>query len=241
MSGDDEEEDDDDDEGFLSAAIAAARTREWARARFETHPTRNLIPGQTRICKDVSALLGQAFIYYGPGECVQHDRIYIKEVLKEKLSNVHAMLLKEVRVFVPCTLLEGGLELVDAPGTEDADPIKYRQLAEQIERADHIVTLLDKDLDSAAGTVEMLVRHGVFRRLVGGSLRLGVRPVRLGFILCSEKEERPVGADLLGDEWVERLVRGATLAATKVQHQLDQLICTAYRQAGGTGNPGRDR
>jgi hypothetical protein len=47
---------------------------------------------------------------------------------------------------------------VDGPGAEDQDPIKHRNLAEAIARADHIVTLLEKDLEAAWGTTDMLVK-----------------------------------------------------------------------------------
>lgn len=107
-------------------------------------------------------------------------------MLKRKLAEPHAICLKEVVVFVPCMLLEGDIELVsqctnllalpchslgltsllwrlfqvDGPSSvEDTDPVSYRNLAEAVGRADHIMVVLGRDLNTSwSNTTDMLVR-----------------------------------------------------------------------------------
>lgn len=47
----------------------------------------------------------------------------------------------------------------DSPGANDSNPIRQRNLCEGINNADHIILLLEKDLDSSQGVTRLLTEY----------------------------------------------------------------------------------
>ena len=129
---------------------------------------------------EAEALLGKFLLFCGRGERLHSDRRLVREQLKstaldnesEQVRKIY--LLKKVWAFGPWLLLQGGKEIVDAPGSGDLTPLHRRQLRNAIEAADHVILVGEANIAAPVGALQALQDSGALERFRRGTLQLSM-------------------------------------------------------------------
>jgi hypothetical protein len=162
-----------------------------------------------RPCAAAARLLGKVVLVCGGGLSLRDDRVHVREALQRLLHAdaqvdegggaggdgwAASLLASECTVYGPSELLEGGLELVDAPGTNDEDPARHAATRAAVRAADALVVVTGSEATSSAlGALEAC---GVLDEMLAAGP--GARPVAL-LSTCGESRGNLLSnADLLG-------------------------------------------
>lgn len=107
--------------------------------------------------EDIKAQLNKSIIYAGDGRDWAVDRQFVAdklEFLQREYELRHCI--KRISLYVPSYMLQSGIEIVDAPGTNDNNILHYRMLSEAIETADRIILFMNlKSLNSDRTLMEL--------------------------------------------------------------------------------------
>jgi hypothetical protein len=121
------------------------------------------------VCEALRSVVKSNFILYlGGGTDLHLDRKHVHDLLlrlndKEQLQRIAA---KNVDIFFPAAVLEGGCSFVDLPGFNDADPNCLAQSMEGLQRAGVVYVLLLKSLHEDKNTLDKMGESGLLRRIV---------------------------------------------------------------------------
>lgn len=141
----------------------------------------------------LSKLAGKTFLFVGEGKNSLEDRVYLRKMLKTvlfegietlttstKQASIH--IIKEIEIFAPSKLLQDGVNWMDAPGTNDANPEKYINLLSATETCTGIILLSDMMLEHDSSLMD------VFRKqIVPRFWEKGRDLLRLGNFLTNEQ------------------------------------------------------
>ena len=146
-------------------------------------------PGDIPLHPQAAAVLGKFLLRAGNGHNLHLDRALIREQLRQLASSDAGgapaggqaaldaraqYLVRKAWAFGPWLALQGGKELVDAPGTADPTPLHRRQLRAAIEGADHLILVGETNVEAPQGTLEALADCGALERFYGETLQLSV-------------------------------------------------------------------
>jgi hypothetical protein len=98
-----------------------------------------------------------------------NHQVYIREKLHEVLFDDREAALKECVLYAPCELIDEGSCLVDTAGTNDSNPTKKHLLMRELEEADTVLCVVERDLSSSDTTIEWLKSERLLERALGGS------------------------------------------------------------------------
>lgn len=131
--------------------------------------------GYYNVHPSVRGCFNQIIIHQGDGSHLFDDRVYIKTVLSELIDAEHkpverrqtamAALIEEVHLTVPSVELDCNTALVDTPGVNDMDAVKFAQLRDAVERSSGFLVQLDATLKTDASVIAALKAHDVFKRV----------------------------------------------------------------------------
>ena len=105
--------------------------------------------------------MGKVVVVCGSGSSLRDDRVHVREGLRRLLHGEEggdeeggdgwaaSLLAAEAAVYGPSDLLEGGLELVDAPGTNDDDPVRHAAARAAVRGADAVLALLGSEVPAS--------------------------------------------------------------------------------------------
>lgn len=116
---------------------------------------------------DIQPHLGKFLLFAGRGKQLHLDRDFIAGRL-HKLTGAdtrEAFALKKLWAFGPWALLQGGKEVVDAPGTSDKTLLHRQQLKEACRDAKHIILFHDRNI-VIGDTLDCMSEFGVLRRFL---------------------------------------------------------------------------
>jgi len=152
---DDDEDLDSDDEAELAFA-EGNEVEEWPKCEEDI-----------QVCAKIREVAGNTYIYPSKGEDQTNDRLYTRKVVK-KIAFGHEgtdvrMALSFLTVYAPWAVLEQNIEFREAPGCRDSNPIKARNLEIELEEADQVICMMERDLESFGEGKKYLVSH-VFPR-----------------------------------------------------------------------------
>jgi hypothetical protein len=120
--------------------------------------------------EEVQTRLGRFIIYAGRGEHLAIDREFVRHRLEELTSaGAHtreSYILRHLWCFGPWAVLQGGKEVVDAPGTADNTPLHRKQLEDACENADHIILMAPKNVAAPTDTLEVVASNGVLQKFL---------------------------------------------------------------------------
>ena len=143
----------------------------------------------------VVSRLGKTLVYIAPGKSSVNDRIFIRDALRDvllpgiagggrgggssnpNLYNPAAFVIDDLTVYAPCELLRGKVDWIDAPGTDDVEPLKAASLVTSLEEADGVVMLTERTIIEASGVAKAFSRYvaGRFFEHKMGFFRLSKR------------------------------------------------------------------
>ena len=149
----------DDEWGPMQWWKMTGRVRHYSNAGAVVH---------SGIHQSVRDTFGKIYIYQGAGKHALDDRMYIKATLAKLLDPADAAsrLVEEVHVTAPSTELTRHTALVDTPGTNDVDPVKFVQLREAAARATGFLVFAATALSAATDTMNALCDHGIIDRAI---------------------------------------------------------------------------
>lgn len=93
------------------------------------------------------------------------DRVFVREGVKEKLCQQLGKLIEDLRIEVPVSSFEGGISLLDVPGTNDPRVLHQRETRDAIDRTSLILLVLDKSVIDVQ-TQESLVESLLLERML---------------------------------------------------------------------------
>jgi hypothetical protein len=197
---------------------------------------------------EAGALLSKFRIAAGcAGNRLHLDRALVRQELA-RLSGAGAVnaamtrelyLVKKVWAFGPWALLQGGKELVDAPGTADPTPLHRRQMYDAIPSAEHIIIVCQKNLRINADTLAALRDAGALERFWSSKLTLSIvhNPEALAPGLTNFMARGPAagetGANISINELAKHLdeaLGGPTLDEVKAVVRSRVKVLTMYSQ-----------
>lgn len=157
---------------------------------------------------DVAAKLGHFDVYSGGGRHLNLDRAFVRDALDKLTAGTgrlaHAC--SRVHLFGPFQVLQGGLVLVDAPGTGDPVPLHRKQLDKACALADHIILTAQKSLEEGE-PLEALLDNQTLRRFLDAN----AKPV--GLSILHTRRVSPGSNDAGSDD-------GAVIVKQKSQEEL---------------------
>ena len=187
--------------GSLTASVAGCR---WVQKLSKEYPTLAFHASLTN-----SFGKGALINLLRQFSQLHHDRKQLHEVLEmmndpERLERVAA---KEVELFVPAAVLEGGCGFIDLPGNNDADPGCMLQIREGIKEAGAVFVVLKKDLSADKNTCNLLKDGGLLTRVL-----LPDEPLNLVFLFNRELDQSMTMAaiDTEGEAEARRLLEEGT-------------------------------
>eukprot|EP00041_Stephanoeca_diplocostata_P021331 m.495587 g.495587 ORF g.495587 m.495587 type:complete len:1542 (+) comp21801_c0_seq10:612-5237(+) len=132
---------------------------------------------------------GKFHVYQGQGKSVVHDRVYIQWKLLQVLNDpIISAFIDEIHVLVPSVLLDSNMALVDAPGVNDPDIVKFARLSDGTSNADGVVVCLNKHLGSSQSTLKAMEDLTIVRNLALDVAKHRTAPNKpLVLSLCSEE------------------------------------------------------
>lgn len=136
-----------------------SKDKEWTRHVHKALDDPNLL---------VRGVLDKIWVHEGAGLNVLHDRVYIKTCLDRVLSEDTHVLIEEVHLVAPSTMLdpEVGGALVDTPGLGDPDVVRLGHTERAVNEASGLIVFSDVSLTAgAAKTKETLCDLGVITDL----------------------------------------------------------------------------
>ncbi|MCO5556942.1 hypothetical protein L7F22_010497 [Adiantum nelumboides] len=74
------------------------------------------------------------------------DRVFVREGIKKKLGLQFGKLVEDLRIEVPVASFEGGISLLDVPGTNDPRVLHQRETRDAIDRTSLILLVLDRSV-----------------------------------------------------------------------------------------------
>lgn len=74
------------------------------------------------------------------------DRVFVREGIREKLQQQLGKLIEDLSIKVPASSFEGGITLLDVPGTNDPRVLHQRETRNAIDRTSLILLVLDKSV-----------------------------------------------------------------------------------------------
>lgn len=157
----------------------------------ETLPTLFTSPGDPQeddiaFFPELLPRLGKFEITAGEGKHLHLDRELVRETL-DRLTGTESResyIVHQISAFGPWALLQGGKELVDAPGSADKSPLHRSHLVKSCVEADHIIVVSSKTLRASAGDMlGILGEHGVLQRFFEPN---NVKPVKLSVVFNQE-------------------------------------------------------
>ncbi|XP_072262977.1 uncharacterized protein [Pyxicephalus adspersus] len=113
-------------------------------------------PEEIEVCDQVKEFAGKTELYIGNGKDMAADRLALQKILKgftvladsdeeEETSsrNVKYKIaaLKSLVVYVPSTLLYGGTEILEMPGTNDSDPLAMNFIQDALDDVEVLLLL----------------------------------------------------------------------------------------------------
>ena len=201
------------------AKLLEARKRQLALFSLEDWPGDEQFRS-TPLAPSVAGHLGRVVLICGAGLSLRDDRIHVRRHLREMLlvpSDADepgaqpwvGMAIKEVVVYLPNELLETGLELVDAPGTADACPLKFAATCEAVRAAGAVVAVVGAEL--TAPVLDVLENSGDLAGLLLHGA--GWRPLALVHNCGESTSNLSSNEDLRGRQGKQALLSLQTSAA----------------------------
>ena len=127
-----------------------------------------------KVCVKIQELAGKTYIYPTKGDDQTNDRLYTRKVVKKIAfgteGNDVRMALSFLTVYAPWAVLEQNIEFREAPGCGDSNPIKIRNLEIELEEADQVVCMMERNLDSFVDGKKYLLSHVLPRYLAAKTL-----------------------------------------------------------------------
>ena len=121
------------------------------------------------LSNDVLKMCGQTVVVAGTGAHMESDRVGIREFVNQTMKgSMERYFIKTICLYVPCSLLSGGIEIIDIPGTDDCDPFNTVQVEETLTNMDLVVCVLPKAL-SAERTVSVSLENLMRTTLFAGA------------------------------------------------------------------------
>ncbi|XP_018420065.1 PREDICTED: uncharacterized protein LOC108793578 [Nanorana parkeri] len=122
-------------------------------------------PGEIELCKQVKEFAGKTELYIGNGSNPSADRLALQKLLKEftlsavdddddddddddednrsRIMKQKISSLKRLVVYVPSTLLYGGTEILEMPGTNDSDPLAISFIQDALDEVEVVLLLTE--------------------------------------------------------------------------------------------------
>lgn len=120
-------------------------------------------PGEIELCEQLKEFAGKTELYIGNGKNPASDRFALQKLLKEFTLSANAednggdddddednnsrimkqkiASLKRLVVYVPSTLLYGGIEILEMPGTNDSDPLAMSFIQDALDEVEVVLLL----------------------------------------------------------------------------------------------------
>lgn len=109
-----------------------------------------------------------------------------KQVLKNKITSAF---IDEIHVVAPSLLLDNNTALVDAPGVNDPDVVKFARLSEAIKIANGVIVCVNNHLGNSKSTLSALMDLEVVADFALDVAKHRVAPgKRLMFSFCTEEK-----------------------------------------------------
>ncbi|BFI28418.1 hypothetical protein MPTK2_2g19320 [Marchantia polymorpha subsp. ruderalis] len=129
-------------------------------------PTEELIEGVLKKLAKRVSLGNKEVIEANPSQGCVVDRLYVRDAIRRRLSEENlGLLLEDLVIEAPIPSSEGGISLLDVPGTNDPRLLHQSETRDAIDRTTLILLILDKNVLDA-GTEKVLEESPVLERLL---------------------------------------------------------------------------
>jgi hypothetical protein len=181
--------------------------------------------------------LGKTQIEFGCGESELDDRVYVKHKLDSALNGDQRVILKECVLYAPCSLIPEGAVLIDTAGTDDEDETKQFLLQQELENADTVLCVLEKNLKTEGNIVLWLKNERLIERALGTQevLAPSEKPVKLVFMVLHEEKQTTMNARQIAAD--DLLSASQSAAAAETKAKIFELMETAYKSSTGSSAP----
>lgn len=127
----------------------------------------------------LNLIRGRKRLYTGRGECLWEDMIFVRDALKKTHNDESIrLLLSEIKVSVPSSMLQNGEKIVDTPGTNDSDPFNSENTRNAVDKATDVFVITRRGLNNNADLRSVISGHPtLMSRLLNANDRLRVRVV----------------------------------------------------------------
>jgi len=133
------------------------------------------------------------------------DRIYVRDKLAERLTDkTQSCVIEQCFVYCPSELLERGLELIDAPGANDADPFKINVLHKTVTEASNVLCVSKRELEADSAVLGLFQECDVFGKILQPE-KAGRSSAKFNFIMFwgANEKEHGMAANNVANSFVQ--------------------------------------